>query len=90
MYLIGACNNCGACCYIRYPDGIERICFNYDIHSIKHCKVYGKRPKECRDYPRTPMDLERVAKWCSLRFVDEHGKVIDAAMDKTVKLTRLE
>lgn len=85
---IGNCNNCGACCYILYPDMKWRICFNYNIHSDHHCKIYSNRPKECREYPRTPMDLERVAKWCSLQFIDEKGRVIDPQMDKSVKLVK--
>lgn len=91
MHKIGACHNCGACCYVLFPDGKYRICQHYNIHSNLHCKLYGKkeRPKDCINFPRGPMDLERVKKWCGFRFVDDKGCTVDGYMDKRVTLQRL-
>lgn len=76
---------------LRGPDGKEHICINYTITNPQgRCRIYDKRPQVCRDFPRSPMDLERVSKWCTLRFFDEKGRVIDAQMDTSVKLTPLK
>jgi len=89
MYQIGTCNNYGACCYIYSPKlGHYHLCEQYDPTKEKHCRLYmsKKRPKQCRDFPRGPADLENVKEWCSIRFVDEKGNTIDGCMDKRVKL----
>ncbi len=47
---------------------------------------YGQRPKECAEFPRGPDDLDRVKQYCSIRFVDENGRVVDSWMDPHVRL----
>lgn len=91
LYQIGKCNDCGACCMLRADDMTEHICPYYTIKSNQHCTLFGskKRPRECAEFPRGPADLERVAKWCSIKFVDEKGVTVDGMMDKRVKLTPL-
>jgi uncharacterized cysteine cluster protein YcgN (CxxCxxCC family) len=88
LYKIGTCNNCGACCYV-YSHTLKRfhVCEAYTTKSRLHCSVYDKRPKECREFPTGPTDLERVAKWCTLKFTDDQGRIVD--IDKNVKLSRI-
>jgi Fe-S-cluster containining protein len=87
---IGTCTDCGACCNILYPDLTWRMCPFYNSKTAKHCRIYDKRPKECREYPRGPMDLARVNKVCGINFVDEKGITVDAYQDKRVTLTRVK
>ena len=90
---VGKCNNCGACCYI-YSQTLRRYhwCEHYSFTMMRgHCTVYGTqlRPRECAEFPRGPMDLERVAKECCIKFVDDKGRVVDGSMDKRVRLARI-
>ena len=90
VYRVGECSNCGACCYIYSKQlGHFHVCGMYDASTDKHCRLHGKpnRPKECIEYPSCPMDLERVWRWCTYKFVDELGRVVDPYMQKNVKLT---
>jgi len=88
QYKVGACNDCGACCYV-YSQALKHfhICEFYSIKTVKHCTIYERRPKECRDFPRSPADLERVQKWCSVKFMDERGVAISPFMETGLKLT---
>jgi hypothetical protein len=88
---IGTCNNCGACCYV-YSNVLKHfhVCEAYTNLSDKHCTIYNNRPKECREFPRDPADLERVKQWCSLKFVDNKGRIVEGLVDingKPIKLT---
>ena len=88
IFRVGECCDCGACCYIYSKVlGHFHVCEHYTNLSSKHCTVYANRPAECRSFPKYPMDLERVWRWCSFRFVDENGRVVDPYMEKDVKLT---
>lgn len=92
---IGACNNCGRCCYV-YSNTLKRFhwCEFYSVtRPGGHCLVHKNRPEVCKSFPRGPDDLERVklmgAK-CSIQFVDEAGRVVDCWMDKNVQLTPIK
>jgi hypothetical protein len=95
---VGECNNCGICCQIfkrpeapkNSPYYAETPRYEYCAHYLPngmygHCGIYTKRSKECREYPRGPMDILNKPE-CSYQFFDEYGRKIDAYMDKRVRL----
>lgn len=70
--------------------GHFHVCEFYTVNNpAGHCRLYGtgQRPKECTKFPRGPDDLDRVKQYCSIRFVDENGRVVDSWMDPNVRLT---
>lgn len=94
----GECNNCGVCCQLyKRPDApkdspfyAETAGYGYCNHYLPyaeqgHCAIWLKRPKECREYPRGPMDVLNKPT-CSYHFFDGFGRKIDAYMDKRVRL----
>ena len=86
---VGTCNNCGVCCQLYNKEtGRYEYCQHYDPHREKHCTIWHKRPKMCREWPRGPMDILNKPE-CSYQFYDEHGRKIDAYMDPRVRLQRL-
>lgn len=84
IYRVGQCNNCGDCCIIWHNGQYQR-CKWYNLKAEQHCMIYDTRPQVCRDFPRSPLDLEDKP-LCSYYFVDEKGRRIDAFMDKRVRL----
>ncbi len=86
---VGECNNCGVCCQLfRKETGKYEYCEHYDPNREKHCIIWAKRPKMCREWPRGPMDILNKPE-CSYQFYDENGRRIDAYMDRRVRLQRL-
>jgi Fe-S-cluster containining protein len=84
IFRIGECYNCGDCCLL-FDSGSYKRCVHYDELAEKHCTIYATRPRWCREFPRSPMDI--VGKpHCGFRFVDERGRTVDAFQDKRVKM----
>ena len=84
IFRVGTCQNCGDCCILWVKDHYER-CRWYDLKTEKHCTMYGARPKVCRDFPRSPMDIVNKP-LCGYYFVDAQGRVVDSYMDRRVTL----
>ncbi len=60
----GHCNGCGACCELP-----TRCTFlKTDSKGNNTCSIYRFRPPNCRKFPRSPAQLEAVAKTCSFSF----------------------
>jgi len=84
---VGECNNCGICCNLYdFNLGIYRLCEKFDGTKEKHCMIWNKRPKMCKEYPRGPMDIINKPE-CSYEFFDENGRKYDCYMDERVRLT---
>lgn len=88
IYRYGQCRNCGECCRTLFISGDREVCPHYDDSNVKHCLVYGNRPKACREYPRGSTDLDRVTN-CGFWFADYLGRRVDGYMDKRVRLTKV-
>lgn len=84
----GSCLNCGECCKTLFHNSQRSICQYFDGSTVKHCTIYGTRPKVCRDFPRNPMDQERLSN-CGFWFTNEMGRIIDGYMDKRIRLTKI-
>jgi len=84
LYRMGECKNCGDCCTL-YINGQYKKCIHYDTDKERHCTIYKNRPQECRDFPRSPMELVNKPS-CGYWFVDEAGNCVDGWMDKRVRL----